>query len=365
MPNLHVLMTNHTDINSIELLISELPFIGKHYDTLLVECVPCSFSNQKALNYLRSVMLTYVIDLTPIAEQLAISKKHLLALKNEFAEEVSDEVKMSLKYEAVKEIKANTKIVFEQGINQVFFQYYYYHYLSQAFKLDIGLIGIEHSSYSPGRGIGQVNRNGAIVSNTLKIAQEHSNCLMMVGATHGVDLIKSFRKQEIVKNNYTHLYCDASSIPSQSPSQLFKIQIETGDYVLSENQSYSYCNLFSESKEQQVRLLKNRVMATKSNKPSYHDYGRTVSKEPNSFCFELSRLSGLLFFTVIDKSYFADAICELNTKEKKQLAQLTQEKLGLGEFFKKDSGKSVFVVKNTNVPEHIDTMQNAINGWYA
>lgn len=356
MENLHVLMTSHSDINCIELLINELPFIKKYYDTFLVESVPQPLSNQKLLDYLRNVMLTYKLDLTEVAAQLNISKDHILALNGEYSRDMTDEEKMFLKYEAVKELKTNNNLAFNAQINHFFYQFSYYHYLSQAKKNGIELIGIEHPSYYPGMGQFQINRDNEIVSNTLKITQQNKRCLMLVGASHGVDLIKNFKSRETIKNSYTHLYCESLAINPKTPGNLFRIQIESGAFVLAGNQSYSYYDLSNKTKSEQSLILEKRIVTANSKKPTYQEYGRTSTAEASSFCRDLSSLSGLSFFTTVDKDYFADAVCALNTQESKKLAQNVQQKTGLGNFFNTNNGNSVFVIKNTNT-ERLDILR--------
>lgn len=360
MPNLHILMTNHSDINSIKLLINQLPFIKDHYGTFIVECIPNGVQNKDVLKYLSNVMLTYILDLTSVNDQLGLSQTHLLALKNEFATSLTDEEKMQLKYEAVKEI-ADNKFNFGLNIKQVFYQFYYYHYFSEALKNGIELIGIEHPSYSPGAGKFQVTRDQNIVANTLEIMKEKQNCLMLVGASHGVSLIKANKQNLMVKNSYSHLYCDNSVINANAPSQIFKNEIESGNYSLNEYQSYLYLDLSQNNLNEQAAVFQERILATKSKKPVYHEYRREPTQEKSTFCMTLAQLSGLPFFMSFDKEYYADTVCLIDDKDKNQAAKKTQEKIGIGTFFKSDKGANVFVVKNTNVGENSETLRQAIN----
>jgi len=70
MPNLAVLMTNHSDINMLELLTNQLPFLKNQSGCLLVECVPNGFSNESLFKYLSDVMLTYTIKVPMILNVL-------------------------------------------------------------------------------------------------------------------------------------------------------------------------------------------------------------------------------------------------------------------------------------------------------
>lgn len=359
MSNLHVLMTQHTDIDCIMLLIAQLPFIKEQYETFVVESVPYGVKNKDVLKYLSNVSLTYVVDLTKINEQLGLSKTHLSALKNEYSASLTDEEKMQLKYEAVIEI-SNRTVNFEQDVKQVFYIYCYYHYLSEALKNGIELFGIEHPSYYPGAGKFQSIRDSSIVANTFEVMKEKQNALMLAGASHGVDLIKAYKQNETMKNSYTHLYCDNSDINTNSPSQLFKKDIESGNYSLTENQSYLYLNLAQKSMEEQSLAFQERVLATKSNKPVYHDYGRKPVQEKSAFCMALAKLGDLPFSMSIDKDYYADTTCTIDDKDKMKAANRIQEKAGIGTFFKNDKGVTVFAVKNTNVQANSETLRTAI-----
>lgn len=361
MPNLHVLMTNHSDVNSIKLLIKQLPFIKDHYGAFIVECVPCGVKNEAVLKYISEVMLTYVLDLTPVNDQLGLSETHLLALKNVFPTSLTDEEKMQLKYEAVKKIVDDNKFNFEPNVKQVFYQFYYYHYLSEALKNGIELVGVEHPSYAPGAGIFQATRDQSIVANTLEVMKEKQNCLMLVGASHGIDLIKA-KQSGTMKNSYTHLYCDNTVINVNAPSQLFKKEIESSNYSLTEHQSYLYLDLSQNNMGDQAAIFQERVLATKSKKPVYHEYGRKPVQEKSTFCVALAELSGLPFFMSFDKEYYADTVCTIDNKHKKQLAKTVQVKTGIGTFFKSDHGATVFVVKNTNAPENGETLRQALKG---
>ena len=361
MPNLHVLMTNHSDVNSIKLLIEQLPFIKEHYETFAVECVPYGLKNEEILQYLSKVMLTYVLDLTAINEQLGLSKIHLLALKNVYTATLTDEEKMRLKYEAVKEIVDNAKCDFEPNIKQVLYQFYYYHYLSEAIKMGIELVGVESSSYSPGAGKFQPTRDQDVVANTLNVMRNRQNVLMLVGASHGIDLIKANKKNGTMRNSYTHLYCDSTVISSNAPSQRFKREIESGDYSLTDNQSYLYLDLSEHNANGRTNIFQQRVLDTKSKKAVYHEYGRKLMQVGGSFCQALSKLGRLPFCISLDKEYYADTVCVIENVDDKNRAKEIQEKTGLGSFFKVDRGANIFVIKNTNEPDNGETLRDALN----
>jgi hypothetical protein len=62
--------------------------------------------------------------------------------------------------------------------------------------MGIELVGIESSSYSPGAGKFQPTRDQDVVANTLNVMRNRRNGLMLVGASHGIDLIKANKKME-------------------------------------------------------------------------------------------------------------------------------------------------------------------------
>ena len=353
-------MTNHTDIKSIELIISQLPFIKSHYNCLLVECVPNSLNNESLLTYLRNIMLTYTLNLTAVQNELNIADKYISALCNKYSENISDKEKMQLKYEAVKIIREQIQL--PGNINQVFYQFFYYHYLSEALKLGLNLFGVEDNGYRPGQGIHQLNRDQEIVNNTMKLTLANQNCFMMVGASHGVDLIKSFQKCQIIKNSYTHLYCENSVINQNSKGYLFKTEIESGNGNLTDMQTYIFLDISQKSNEEQIKIFHERIVTAESEELVYHQYGKSSYSKGSSFSVSLSKLTGLYFFTTMDdKNYVADAVCVMKDLDQKSKAMNVQQQTGLGSFFKTDSGVEVFAIQDTNGGERLDLMQNSLN----
>ena len=352
MNKLHVLMTNHMDLKTMALVIRQMPFIIKHFDCLLVECAPNNVSNDALLKYFRDIQLTYELDLTPVKEQLGISEAHCLVLKNEYVGAISDEEKMLLKYLAVKEITRKSEGKLAGEINMVFYQLYYYQFLSLAFKNGMTLVGVEDRLYYPGRGLLQFNRDDAIVANTAEAVQKQKNCLMLVGASHGVDLIQAFQKHKSMINYYTHIYGDHYVIDPQAKSLLFKAEIEMGRFELAETQSYVYLDITQKTDLEQDTTFRERLLAMESNGLTYQEHGRTVVSDGSSFSKILSRKSQLTFFTTMhSKSYVADAVLNIENGEEKRAAVALKARIGLGDFFRTEGGREVFVIKNTNDPD--------------
>ena len=109
-----------------------------------------------------------------------------------------------------------------------------------------------------------------------------------------------------------------------------------------------------------AEIFQERVLATKSKKSVYHDYGRTPAQEKGTICTILDQWIPLSFFTSFDKEYYADTACTIDDKDKKQTAKAIQEKTGIGRFFKNDKGANIFVIKNTNTPENGEFLRQAL-----
>ena len=280
-------------------------------------------------------------------KNIGIPEEHRLALQNKYLSNLSDDEKMRLKYEAAKAIRVN-KAIQLNGVNKLFSQFYYYYFFSAAVSNGFELLGIEDSSYSPGLGIFQVNRDDAIVANVMKHMDENENCIMVIGATHGIDLIQAFRTK---------------IIDQRTPSMQFKTIIEQGDFILADNQSYLYLDLSQKSKQEQEVLFSERMLAVQSaDELVYHQYGRRSWAVGSSFAVHLSHLTKLSFFsTMDDKHSVADAVCMIDDENEKQIAKTIQGKTGLGAFFRTDQGKDVFVIKNTNNPEGLVQLRESLN----
>ena len=185
MRKLHTLMTNHCDINAIELLICELPFIKEHFDCILIESVPSNLRNESLKKYLSDVILSYGIDLTPITHRGQLSDTHSNALRNIYANNFSDDEKNLLRYEAAKEVRKHFNFNGQvNNPNRLLYQFHLMHFITEAIKNGVTLVGIEDRSYFPGVGVNQANRNEAIVANTIKLTETYEKCLLVVGASH-------------------------------------------------------------------------------------------------------------------------------------------------------------------------------------
>ncbi len=358
-------MTNHADISTIELFIRQLPLVEKQFDCILVECVPNHLGNQPLLNYLSDNMLGHELDLRTVQQTLGLSNADCLALRNVYQNPMSDEEKMQLKYEIIKKIRGEGDIHFSSNmgsINMLFFQFYYYHFLSQALKRGIQLVGIEKPGYAPGRGRFDECRNDSIVFNARRLVEENKNCLLVIGANHGIDLIKALRKSNTIKNVFTHLYCDLSVVDSQSESNLFRAQIEKGAFKLSDQQSYLYLDLSQKSKLEQDVIFCERVLTVESAKSIYHQYGRFLVEGGTVFSNRLSNLSHLTFFTTIDQvDFVADAMVAITSEDEKTAAEVLKEKTNLGDFFNNEQGQEVFVIKDTNATERLDLLKCSLD----
>ena len=89
-----------------------------------------------------------------------------------------------------------------------------------------------------------------------------------------------------------------------------------------------------------------------SNGLTYQEHGRTVVGDGSSFSKILSRKSQLTFFTTMhSKSYVADAVLNIESGEEKRAAVALKARIGLGDFFRTERGREVFVIKNTNDPD--------------
>lgn len=346
--NIHVLMTNHTDLVCFNLLIRQVPFIKTHFDCLLVECVPHPLANDALLKYLRDNILIHVIDLSSVNTMLGLSDEHLLALKGEYKGLVSDVMKMQLKYEAVQRILANTGVKIK-GAEQVFQLILYYHFMSEALKSGIQLTGIEDPKYQAGRGKYQPDRDEHILKNILKEMSTHQRCLTAIGATHGVHLINALKDHKEIKNCYTPLCGNYADIDRQAPSFILKEQIEAGEHQLADTQSYIYLNITDLPMPQQDELFCRRITSTASDDPVYHEYGRATIEDGAAFSKSLSKYSGLSFLSNLNmSSFWADTVVHLTTSEEKEIARRLQMKSQLGGFFRTEHGGDVFVIKNTN-----------------
>lgn len=372
MKNLHVLMADNSDINALKMLINYLPFTKGDYETILVECVPTTMKNENALKFVAKNLANQGFDFQPdLKKKLGLSDIEFLVLKNVYPSNqtpLTDEKKIQLKFTIINNL-TERGLRFNSLISAAFSQFYYYHYLSVALKNGIELIGIEDPSYIAGCGKFSKTRNQILVNNTLEAMKEKQNCLMIIGASHGFDLIAANKKSGMIKYLYTHLKC--SKINSENDNihddpanyiKEFRNKITSGNYSLTEYESYVYLDFFKKGIDP-FQIFGKRILDSKSNELFYfyHEYGRNPADQKSTFCSTLSQLSDLPFSMSLDKEYYADAVCIINDKEKMQAAKAIKAKTGIGTFFKSDKGNDVFVVKNTNAPENLQPLAKALD----
>lgn len=362
MRNLHVLMTNHEDGNFTKILIDEIPFIQAHYNTLLVECVPFGNNDIDVLKYVGHVLLTAEFDFSGVKTSLTITQKR--ALKNAFSKEMDDSDKIALKQQAIITLLEDKRLTMDGPGSplKLLNIFYYYQFLSTALRAGVQLIGTEASDYRPQAN--QPHRYQAFVDHVLREATEEGRrCLLLAGATHGVDLIKAPTIPKGLKIDYTQIYCDPAIMASckeTSPAQRFRPEIESGRFRLSENQSYLFLDLTKVKDTEQKDLFRQRVISTSSDLPVYHTDGHNRSDDLGVASKAIARLSHLSFFSSFDQDYFVDTVTEISKPNQLARAISFQATSGLGGFFRTDQGKIVFAVKRTNDPYQFETLRDKL-----
>lgn len=361
MPNLHVLMTNHDDIEFTKFLAKQVSLIKEKYNTLLLECVPFGKNGKDALNYIEEVLMSATFDLSNVRTSLTNVQKR--ALVNKFSLDTCTEKKIELKYEAIEALMQNKHLRISESTSPLYIlnNFHYYFFISKALSAKIELIGIEAHDYYPHAH--QVHRNQAFVENVIKIAsEENRRCLIYAGASHGIDLIKATIEHPTLKANFTHVYFDpiVLELSKTAASQIFRHEIESGHYSLSDNQSYLFLDLTHPKSSDREHLFKIRVLETESVLPIYHTYGHKHFEELGAASKKIKNLSGLSLFSSLDQDYYVDTIAEISSFREFELAARFQIKTGLGRFYQTDIGKTLFVIKHTNDPKHFDTLRSKL-----
>ena len=199
-------MTNHLDIAHMELLLRHIPNIKGHFNSILVECMPKDLSNKALIKHHRDIVLSYIIDLNAVKSALGLTANEVRVMQNEYQKPLSDEEKFAQKYQIIQKIRGKSGALLGDQLNMMFYNFYYLYFLIEAHKQGIPLFGIEASTYYPGVGRFDSSRDQEIVKNTIQLTEKHEKCFVVIGASHGIDLIKAYQKITSVKSAFTHIY---------------------------------------------------------------------------------------------------------------------------------------------------------------
>ena len=354
-------MTNHSDIAHMELLIRHIPNIKAHFNSILVECMPKNLSNEALIKQYRDLALSYLIDLKAVKVTLGLTANEVRVMQNEYQKPLSDEEKFVQKYQIIEKIRDKSGASLGVRLNMMFYNFYYLYFLIEAHKQGIQLFGIEASTYYPGIGRFNSSRDQEIVKNTIQLTEKHEKCFVVIGASHGIDLIKAYQKITSVKSAFTHIYLDSTLIDEKSESMLFKKEIEESDYKLNETQSYLYLDLSANDEKEQSDIFLDRIVSMDTDEKLYHAYPRMRCPDGSGFSTTLSRRTSLPFFATLDsKDYVADAVLEIDTLSKKTASEALKQKIGFGEFFQTERGKPIFVIQDTNEPSRSKLLQASL-----
>lgn len=92
------------------------------------------------------------------------------------------------------------------------------------------------------------NRNTAIVAHCRAHVKEMRSCFALVGAKHGIDMIKKLKSDMEIQDSYFHIYCNNIFADPSLPSMQFRAKLVSNPRCLDKKQFYEFIDYTGQEK---------------------------------------------------------------------------------------------------------------------